>query len=221
MIRRLLRWVEGLVADASDFEALEQQIADAQECAKRLLGSCIEKDRRIDELLESNTKEVEARRAIDRAAMLAHAHRVVFDQPVRHVPQVPSDDEVRFRFRLMTEEYLESLRAAFTESKAEPWRFEEVAWRLRQIVDEHEVCVDLVELAREHADMKVILEGSDHAFGIPSHEVFAEVHRSNMKKGEGSKRADGKREKPPGWKLPDIEGVLRKAGWDGKDGKRR
>jgi predicted HAD superfamily Cof-like phosphohydrolase len=43
---------------------------------------------------------------------------------------------------------------------------------------------------------------------------FAEVHRANMAKLGGFRRADGKWMKPPDWTPPDIEGLLAaKYGW--------
>jgi predicted HAD superfamily Cof-like phosphohydrolase len=38
--------------------------------------------------------------------------------------------------------------------------------------------------------------------------AFQEVHRSNMEKVGGAKRADGKILKPEGWKAPDISAIL-------------
>lgn len=45
----------------------------------------------------------------------------------------------------------------------------------------------------------------------PMDRVFAEVHRSNMTKEGGGKRADGKILKGPGYESPDIAAVLRGA----------
>lgn len=46
--------------------------------------------------------------------------------------------------------------------------------------------------------------------GLPFAPFWAEVHRSNMAKAGGPRREDGKVLKPPGWKPPDIAGVLRR-----------
>jgi predicted HAD superfamily Cof-like phosphohydrolase len=40
--------------------------------------------------------------------------------------------------------------------------------------------------------------------------IFAEIHRSNMNKLNGPKRADGKQLKPEGWKPPDIYSEVEK-----------
>ena len=43
--------------------------------------------------------------------------------------------------------------------------------------------------------------------------VADEIQRTNMAKVGGPVREDGKRLKPPGWQPPDIEGELKKQGW--------
>ena len=43
-------------------------------------------------------------------------------------------------------------------------------------------------------------------------EVFDEIHRSNMTKVGGEKRADGKILKPEGYEPPNLEPILREAG---------
>jgi len=48
---------------------------------------------------------------------------------------------------------------------------------------------------------------------LPMHRLWNEVHRANMDKAGGPKRADGKVLKPEGWKPPDIHGILEQWGW--------
>jgi predicted HAD superfamily Cof-like phosphohydrolase len=63
------------------------------------------------------------------------------------------------------------------------------------------------------ADLAYVTVGANVAWGLPAAEVFDEVHRSNMAKQGGERRADGKILKPAGWTPPDVAGVLaRKAG---------
>ena len=50
--------------------------------------------------------------------------------------------------------------------------------------------------------------------GIDLRPVWYEIHRANMTKVGGLKRADGKQLKPPGWQPPDIESALRRGGFD-------
>jgi predicted HAD superfamily Cof-like phosphohydrolase len=52
-------------------------------------------------------------------------------------------------------------------------------------------------------------------WGVDLRLIFAEIHASNLRKIGGGIREDSKVQKPPGWKPPDIEGVLRAQGWAG------
>lgn len=52
--------------------------------------------------------------------------------------------------------------------------------------------------------------GAAVQFGIDLEPVFEEVHASNLRKVGGTKRADGKQLKPPGWTPTDVDGVLRR-----------
>lgn len=91
---------------------------------------------------------------------------------------------------------------------------ERVALRLELIREEFEETAvamargDLVEIADGLADLVYVCVGAALEFGIPLDRVWAEVHRSNMAKAGGPRRADGKILKPDGWTPPDIRGVL-------------
>ena len=93
---------------------------------------------------------------------------------------------------------------------------------------------DVAEVAKELADLLYVTFGAGVEFGIPLHEVFAGVHRSNMSKlwsaaaataaiadpaheassleaiadGIVVRRADGKVLKPPTYQPPDIASLL-------------
>lgn len=87
--------------------------------------------------------------------------------------------------------------------------------RIRLIDEErNELCQalgenDVVAVADALADLMYVVIGSALQWGIPLERVFAEVHRSNMTKDGGGKRADGKVIKGPNYEPPDIAGVLR------------
>jgi predicted HAD superfamily Cof-like phosphohydrolase len=128
-------------------------------------------------------------------------------------PQVPSDERVRLRARLITEEYFETMRALFGDNAS--LRIAEAC--VLNAFDPDCGCeprVDLVEFADGCADLAYVVEGSMLEFGINSEPIAAEVHRTNMAKVGGGKRADGKVVKPDGWQPPDIEGELRRQGWE-------
>lgn len=131
------------------------------------------------------------------------------DIPVRYEPKEPTDKEVRYRAKLIAEEFFETMRALFGD-------------RLWLRMAEHlvyfciglySVKVDMPEFADGLADLEYVCEGAFLTFGIDSVAVHREVQRSNMAKVGGPIRADGKRLKPTGWAPPDIAGVLVKQGW--------
>lgn len=67
---------------------------------------------------------------------------------------------------------------------------------------------DLVEVADALGDLLYVVIGSAVTWGIDIAAVFETIHRSNMTKVDGPKRADGKILKGPGYVPPDIRGAL-------------
>ncbi|GAA5533544.1 hypothetical protein [Deinococcus aluminii] len=67
---------------------------------------------------------------------------------------------------------------------------------------------DLPPLAHELADLLYVTYGALDALGIDADAVFAEVHRANLSKLGGPRRADGKLLKPGGWQPADVRGVI-------------
>lgn len=67
---------------------------------------------------------------------------------------------------------------------------------------------DLAEVAKEIVDVHVVTSGAAVEYGIPEDDVYAVVHRSNLAKAGGPRRADGKVLKPEGWQAPDVARVL-------------
>lgn len=83
-----------------------------------------------------------------------------------------------------------------------------------------ETAGDLIEIADGLADVIVVAFGTLLTyFGDDGTKaILEEVAQSNLSKVDGSlgpilRREDGKIQKPPGWKPPDIEGALRRAGF--------
>lgn len=68
--------------------------------------------------------------------------------------------------------------------------------------------VHLCEAIDGIVDTIVVSLGTAIEMGIQLQPFWDEVHRTNMAKANGPKRADGKQLKPPGWTPPDIFGVL-------------
>lgn len=102
-------------------------------------------------------------------------------------PTIPNSDTLKLRLQLIQEEY------------------EEVTEAIAALNQGHS---DLTPLAHELADLLYVVYGTFSACGIDADAVFAEVHRANMRKMGGARRADGKLLKPPGWQPANIKNVL-------------
>jgi predicted HAD superfamily Cof-like phosphohydrolase len=183
---------------------------------------------RVTELQCGQTRFVEENRRLraslsiyDRAAewrstlrlRLVEFHRAM-GQPILDKPAVPSHERVRLRARLIAEEFFEVLEALFTIIAVDVIAFSEVKAYVNWIIDNGSVVVLMPELADGLADLDYVIEGTRLEFGIDGEPIAREVHRSNMAKVGGSMREDGKIQKPEGWTPPDIEGELRKQGWN-------
>lgn len=70
---------------------------------------------------------------------------------------------------------------------------------------------DLAHIARELADVVYVAYGTAHGFGIDLDAALREVHRANMQKANGPRRADGKAMKPEGFIPPDMTEAIRNA----------
>jgi predicted HAD superfamily Cof-like phosphohydrolase len=67
---------------------------------------------------------------------------------------------------------------------------------------------DVVAVAKELADLLYVVYGTAVSCGIDMEPVFREVHRSNMSKVGGQRRADGKWLKPPTYSPARLEPIL-------------
>ncbi len=75
---------------------------------------------------------------------------------------------------------------------------------------------DLPETVDALCDLLYVTYGAAVALGVDLEPFFHEVHRANMTKVGGTRRADGKWMKPADWQPPDIAGLLtRLYGWRG------
>ncbi|WP_309571321.1 hypothetical protein [Deinococcus sp.] len=115
------------------------------------------------------------------------------------VPTVPTRALLTLRHTLIDEEAME-VSAEFTALAAR--------------LDEGELPGPdaLVALAHELGDLLYFTYGALDTLGIDADAVFAEVHRANLTKASGPRRADGKQLKPEGWQPADVAGVLARQG---------
>ena len=67
---------------------------------------------------------------------------------------------------------------------------------------------NLAAVAKEMADLLYVTYGTAVSYGIDMEPIFQEVHRSNLSKIGGYKRADGKWVKPPTYSPANIEPIV-------------
>ena len=128
------------------------------------------------------------------ARRLNEFHRAIgLTPPAR--PTVPDTALLALRRTLIREET--------AEAEAE---FEALAARLE--AGEAVAPADLAPLAHELVDLLYVTYGALDLLGVDADAAFAEVHRANLSKAGGPRRADGKQLKPEGWRPADVRGVL-------------
>jgi predicted HAD superfamily Cof-like phosphohydrolase len=115
---------------------------------------------------------------------------VACEQPVRDKPQLINKKEAELRLMLIEEEVKELREAVETDN--------------------------LVEIADAFADIRYVVDGGMHSFGIaPIFEtLFDEVQRSNMTKvvnGKVIRNEAGKIQKPEGYSKPDLKSIVEAA----------
>lgn len=136
---------------------------------------------------------------------------LAFGCPNPSKPTVPSDERLRLRLKLIAEEFIELLQAC----GADGFDTDDIQNAIdTSLLDLHEG-VDMVKVADALADIDYVVEGMRLELGIDGEPIAAEVHRSNCSKIGAERRPDGKILKGPNYSPPDIEGELRKQGWEG------
>ena len=75
---------------------------------------------------------------------------------------------------------------------------------------------DVPEMIDALCDLLYVTYGAAVALGVDLEPFFEEVHRTNLAKVGGSRRADGKWMKPEGWQPPNLKRLLQDHhGWEG------
>lgn len=115
-------------------------------------------------------------------AMVKEFHRQ-FRIHISEKPEIPSEEVAELREVLMTEELSELAEAM--------------------------ECEELQDIAKELADLLYVVYGTAVAYGIDMEPVFKEVHRSNMTKIGGYRRADGKWMKSPTYSKAQLKDILK------------
>ena len=117
----------------------------------------------------------------DEQRMVTEFHRA-FDIVIGTSPAIPDPATCALRMNLMQEEF-DELHEALTQG-------------------------DVEAVAKELADVLYVVYGTAVSCGIDMAPVFREVHRSNMSKVGGHKRADGKWIKPPNYSPAHLQPIL-------------
>lgn len=118
---------------------------------------------------------------MDPQTMVEEFHRR-FEIAIGRAPSLPDESTRQLRLRLIQEEFDE-----LTEAMAGQ---------------------DLANVAKELADLLYVVYGTAVAYGMDMEPVFREVHRSNLSKVGGYKRADGKWVKPPTYSPAQVGPLL-------------
>lgn len=142
---------------------------------------------------------------------VAEFHRVM-GQPILTTPQIPPDERVRLRLRLIAEEFFE-LGDAFGLGGYACWAdAKENVYDAIKYFSSNEDPTDIVAVADALGDIAYVVEGANLEFGIPGKTVLEEIHRANMTKagpdGKAVFNEHGKVVKPPTYTPPDIARVL-------------
>jgi predicted HAD superfamily Cof-like phosphohydrolase len=115
--------------------------------------------------------------------------------PVPPKPVVPSLEILQLRQKLLQEEFTEATEA---------W---ETLTAVLQANDPTQPA-DVTDWVHELTDLLYVTYGAILACGVDADAVFAEIHRANLSKAGGPRRADGKILKPLGWQPADVRSVI-------------
>lgn len=140
-----------------------------------------------------------------------------FGQPLPTTPQWPDQETMDLRVRLKAEEFCEWLRDSgyiFNVRVLEPYPY----GMIHVVYDNNAgefTPRSLPKSADALIDDLYVTIGTLLAMGIDMWPLWKAVQRANMAK-IGGPVVNGKQMKPDGWTPPDIEGELRKQGWEGE-----
>lgn len=196
------------VRDECFFHALEALGAKEERDAAQAENQRLQK--RETELLQSNTREVENRRAVDRRAAQAQFFNVV-GQDIPRTPAIPCEEVMLLRFNLVGEEIVEWVFAMFGPVEAprvlDCW----AAWGQGYVPPP--VIGSLPEIVKEMADVGYTVEGTALAMGFDMNVISRLVHESNLSKRGAPRNEAGKVLKGSGYQPPPIREALEAMGW--------
>lgn len=135
-----------------------------------------------------------------------------FGHPTDSAPTIDiPGDTVQLRLNLILEEFQELCDAVGAKIHIDP--MSEAADGVTFTSNQRRA-LNLPEVADALGDLSYVIEGANLVFGIPSKEIFREIHESNMSKlgkdGEPLYREDGKVAKGPDYTRPDLVKFFRR-----------
>lgn len=143
-----------------------------------------------------------------------------FGHAVAEKPAVPDDETMRFRLKLIAEEFLETLDACGVDVATL-----NVDNLLRHSIESSGLKVDLPALVDALGDLDYVIEGTRAVCGVDGAPIHNAIHLANMAKDpvyvatkdEYHRQPDPKAKptKPDDWTPPDIDVELRRQGWTG------
>lgn len=147
------------------------------------------------------------------------------DQEVKQYPELPDDQIVTLRIRLMVEELLGSIDPEVNGNDV-PGRYVEllIQNKSNELIQSM-INQDLVGVADGLADVLYVVIGTAVAYGIDIQEVFDEVHRSNLSKTVWNEELQrytiekdefGKAIKPPTYSPANIKPIINRQIENGK-----
>lgn len=138
---------------------------------------------------------------------LVRSFHAMYGLPVETGAPGVDRERVHMRMALIAEEFVELLAAVYGERAAE-----RVAGAIAAAVSDDDGTRDTVAAADALSDLVYVIYGMALECGIPLPAVLAEVQTSNLSKldvdGRPILREDGKVLKGPGYRPPDVAGVL-------------
>lgn len=227
---------------AHDAEAVPVNIQFTDELRKAQADLTAAKEQQavIHRELEAAQRHVTDLQADATARQEASVYRTVryfhakFGHPVEHTPRVPEDDMVRFRMKLIAEEFRELFEATFdtptghlAQELVGAWGKIEGAINGQYPYERAAVKVNFPEFVDALVDLGYVCEGTTAVCGVMLAPCHALVHGANMaknavqvaEKDEHHKLGTRiKPMKPEGWKPPDIRGELIRQGWNSEAG---
>lgn len=159
-------------------------------------------DYRLTSLADMPLKQLLGHVAANGAPFLnSNARRIrefhaAIGSPLPAAPRLRDADHLAMRHKLIQEEY-EEVTAVF-----------QAIIPALQAGEQPDTVEALTPLVHELADLLYVVYGAIEACGVDADAVFQEVHRANLQKAGGPRRADGKLLKPAGWQPADVRSVL-------------